>query len=294
MSKRSISKLAEEWGVEPKDVVAAAEQLGMRGKRPASTVSDDDAARIQQSLRASRPAQVRLGTERVVAERMVTQRERGLDGLVTAREQTTETRLQANVIRRRTAREVVRREELPGAPDGGVEAGVPPALDFDDAIPPPLDVPPPLDAPASLDVPPYADTVPPAAEVVAESVTASAPLAMPAVEPPPAPAPVAKAPTLPARVRPGTVVVHGTAPAPPAARGSRKCVGRRSSGASIFARRSPLRGRPRGVHRPRAVPPPHRVRLPPTPRSARARRSSRRTTSPSCRNATSAAAASVR
>jgi hypothetical protein len=49
---------------------------------------------------------------------MVTQREQGLDRLVTAREQTTETRLQANVIRRRTAREVVKREELPGAPDG--------------------------------------------------------------------------------------------------------------------------------------------------------------------------------
>src|SRR5262245_34325550 len=154
MSKR-ISELAKEWGVQPKDVVTAADGLGIKNRRPSSTLTEDEVTRLRQALGLSpRPAQVTLGTERVVAERMVTQRERGLDGLVTAREQTTETRLQANVIRRRTAREVVRREELPGAPDGDMVSSVPPALDFDDAIPPPLDVPPPLEVTPALDMPP--------------------------------------------------------------------------------------------------------------------------------------------
>ena len=108
MSKR-IHELAKECGVQPKDVVAAAEQLGMKGRRSQSTVTDDETGRLKQALGLSpRPAQVTVGAERVVAERMVTQREGGIDRLVTAREQTTETRLQANVIRRRVAREVVR------------------------------------------------------------------------------------------------------------------------------------------------------------------------------------------
>ena len=141
MSKR-IHELAKDWGVQPKDVLAAAEQLGMKGKRSQSAITDEETARLRQALGLSpRAAQVTLGTERVVAERLVTQRELGVDRLVTAREQTTETRLQANVIRRRTAREVVKREELPGVPDGDV-ASVPPSLDFDDSIPPSLDVPP--------------------------------------------------------------------------------------------------------------------------------------------------------
>jgi translation initiation factor IF-2 len=208
MSKR-IHELAKEWGVQPKDVVTAAEQLGMKGKRSQSTLTDDEVARLRQALGlAPRPAQVTLGTERVVAERMVTQRELGVERLVTAREQTTETRLQANVIRRRTAREVVRREELPGTPDGDVVSSVPPALDFDDAIPPPLDVPPPLDMPPALDV------APPPTEAPAVQKPAP-PIDVPPVEaaPPPSPRPAAKAPAAPG-ARPGTtVVVRGTAPA---------------------------------------------------------------------------------
>src|SRR5206468_3719083 len=51
---------------------------------------------------------------------------------------TTETRLRANVIRRRTAREVLKREELPPAPPEGDGASeVPPSLDFEAEVPPP-------------------------------------------------------------------------------------------------------------------------------------------------------------
>ena len=217
MSKR-IHELAKEWGVQPKDVIAAADQLGMKGKRSQSTVTDDEVARLRQALGLSgRPAQVTVGAERVVAERMVTQRELGVERLVTAREQTTETRLQANVIRRRTAREVVKREELPGVPDDDSGSTVPPGLDFDDAIPPPLDLPPPMDLPPPVDEAPEVDVV---ADAPAGPVATppDAPIvAAPIAEPPvvkEAPAPiVAKAP---ARSGP-TVVVRGTSPGASAA-----------------------------------------------------------------------------
>ena len=79
MSKR-IHELAKDWGVQPKDVLAAAEQLGMKGKRSQSAITEDETARLRQALGLSpRAAQVTLGTERVVAERLVTQRELGVD-----------------------------------------------------------------------------------------------------------------------------------------------------------------------------------------------------------------------
>jgi translation initiation factor IF-2 len=211
VTAKRINEVAKEWGVQPKDIVTAAEQLGMKGKRSQSALTDDEIARLRQALGLSRPAQVTLGTERVVAERMVTQRELGVERLVTAREQTTETRLQANVIRRRTAREVVRREELPGAPDGDVAGSVPPALDFDDAIPPPLDMPPP-----PIDLPPSLDAAPPAPEPASPAVAphVASPAALEVEAPPVASARAAKAPATAAKAP--TVVVRGTAPAPAA------------------------------------------------------------------------------
>src|SRR6185369_9339932 len=156
--------------------LAAAEHLGMKGRRSQSTVTDDETVRLRQQLGLTpRPAQVTVGAERVVAERMVTQREMGVDRLVTAREQTTETRLQANVIRRRTAREVVKREELPGAPDGDAVPQVPPSLDLAPSVD--LDVPP---APVDHDVAPA-----PAEKVVAP---APRPAPTPVVEEAPPPA----------------------------------------------------------------------------------------------------------
>ena len=212
MSKR-IHELAKEWGVQPKDVIAAAEQLGLKGKRSQSTVTDDEVARLRQALGLSgRPAQATVGAERVVAERMVTQRELGVERLVTAREQTTETRLQANVIRRRTAREVVKREELPGMPEGDTGSSVPPGLDFDDTIPPPLDIPPPMDLPPQVHEAPGIGVV-----ADAPVVEPTAPVVTPPSNPEPSPvmevsAPVAaKTPAAPARGG-ATVVVRGSSP----------------------------------------------------------------------------------
>jgi translation initiation factor IF-2 len=137
MSKR-IHELAKEWGQNPKDLLAVAERVGLRGKRSQSSLTEDEVARLREGVGfAQRPA-VTVGSERVVAERVVTQRDSDADQLVTAIEQTTETRLRANVIRRRTAREVLKREELPPAvPEAEpAPAEIPPSLDFEPDIPP--------------------------------------------------------------------------------------------------------------------------------------------------------------
>ena len=108
MSKR-IHELAKEWAVPPKDLLTAVEKAGVRGKKSQSSLTDDEVQRVKETLGlAPRPAEP-VGTERIVAERVVTERDSTAEQLVTAREQTTETRLRAGVIRRRTAREVLKR-----------------------------------------------------------------------------------------------------------------------------------------------------------------------------------------
>src|SRR5213593_4296426 len=133
-SAKRIHELARDWNVQPKDLLAAAERIGVRGKRSQSSLTDEEVQRVHEALGlATRPSVV-LGSERVVSERVVT--EANADQVVTAREQTTETRLRANVIRRRTAREVLKREDI----QTPVPATIPP-----DDVPPSLeeaDVPP--------------------------------------------------------------------------------------------------------------------------------------------------------
>src|SRR5437773_9279210 len=92
MSRR-IHELAREWGVQPKDLLATLEKVGIRGKRSQSSLADDEVQRVHDVLGLGARPRVVVGTERVVAERVVTERDAGGDHLVTAREQTTETRL---------------------------------------------------------------------------------------------------------------------------------------------------------------------------------------------------------
>src|SRR5262245_50656762 len=207
MSKR-IHELATEWNVLPKDLIAGLEKVGIRGKRSQSSLSDDEVQRAREALGLVARPTVALGTERVVSERVVTEREAG-DQIVTAREQTTETRLRANVIRRRTAREVLKREEAPAATDG--ESGeVPPALDFDaGAVPPSLpEVPPPAEPEISAVPPPPREPLPGARPV---------PERRPEPEPEhaePAPAtPVAAAPAATAAAAPQVAARPTSAPA---------------------------------------------------------------------------------
>src|SRR5690242_16411224 len=134
MSKR-IHELAKEWAVQPKDLVAGLEKVGIRGKRSQSSLTDEEVQRAREALGLAARPTVAVGTERVVSERVVTERDAG-DHIVTAREQTTETRLRSNVIRRRTAREVLKREEAPPpSPADDADGDVPPSLDFDAEVP---------------------------------------------------------------------------------------------------------------------------------------------------------------
>ncbi|MCW5891891.1 MAG: translation initiation factor IF-2 [bacterium] len=238
MSKR-IHELAKEWGTTPKDLIAAAERLGVRGKRSQSSITEEEEARLKDGLGLGPRPQVALGHERVVSERVVTQRETGGDQIVTAIEQTTETRLRSNVIRRRTAREVVKREEAPPQlPADMAPADVPPSLDFEesDVLPPPssdipppvVDIPepppmaaepsvsleeaPPLPTEAEVQPEPVVETPP-----VVEVAPAEEPQVQPQPTPPPPPPPAPALRTTPAQGAPAPASASAASTGRPAA-----------------------------------------------------------------------------
>src|SRR2546423_12767380 len=103
MSKR-IHELAKDWGVAPKDILARAEKLGLRGKRSQSSLTDEEAERLKDDLGLSPRPAVPRGTGRVVSERVVTERDSGAHQLLTVRGETTETRLPSHRTPRRTSR----------------------------------------------------------------------------------------------------------------------------------------------------------------------------------------------
>jgi hypothetical protein len=49
MPKR-IHELARDWGIQPKDLVAKLEELGVRGKRSQSSLTDDEVTRLETRL----------------------------------------------------------------------------------------------------------------------------------------------------------------------------------------------------------------------------------------------------
>jgi translation initiation factor IF-2 len=215
MSKR-IHELAKDWGVPPKDLLAATEKAGFGRKRSQSSLTDDEAHKVKEALGLTPLPEVPVGAERVVAERVVTERDFGGDQMVTAREQTTETRLRPNVIRRRTAREVLSREEIPQSTpeDASGLSEVPPSLEPEAEVPPPTapEPPPapPLEAaPSSAEEPaPEAPVAPPEAPVGTTAPEA------PAAEAPP-PQPVQAAPALDAGARPAPRREATPGPPPP-------------------------------------------------------------------------------
>jgi translation initiation factor IF-2 len=160
-----VHELAKEWGVASKEVVARLERIGIRGKKTQSSLSAEELARVKSELGAVQKPTVTVGTEEVVGERVVTERDEDQEELVTAREQTTESRVKSNLIRRRTRRvEVLKREELPPM--------VPLVADEALQVPPPL---PPEGLP-SIPPPPVGETtLPPAMpETMAEPPRGSA------------------------------------------------------------------------------------------------------------------------
>ena len=184
-SRKRISELAKEWGVEAKEVVARLDKLGLKGRKAQSSLTDEEAVRVQEELGLIAKPTINVGGERVVEEEGQTVVER---------------RVRANVIRRRTTRH---EDELGGAPPPFVpmpsqdgEPFVPPGLAelrtdsiAEPAILPPLPPTPPV-------APPPIEVAPPAPEPEPVEVAAPAAPAKPA-EPetlPEAPAVVAAPP----------------------------------------------------------------------------------------------------
>src|SRR5207244_3671194 len=130
--------------------------------------------------------------------------------------QTTETRVVANVIRRRTAREVLKSEDLPPpSSTDSASSEVPPALDLEASVPPSLAEVPPARRERARPV----EEPPPAAAAPPPAAAAPAPAAEQPLPPPPAAAPEPAAPSassaVPAgRPRPARQV-PGPVPAPP-------------------------------------------------------------------------------
>jgi hypothetical protein len=91
--KKRIHDLAKEWDIPPKDLLARLDRLGIRNQKAQSTLNDDQVARVRDALGLREKGSVAIGAERVVAERVVTQKDSSEDQLVTSREQVVENRV---------------------------------------------------------------------------------------------------------------------------------------------------------------------------------------------------------
>ncbi len=188
-----VHELATDWGVPSKEVVTRLERIGIRGKKSQSSLTEEELARIRSELGMVERRNIVLGTQRIVAERVRTDRDEEHEELVTSREQTVDSRIATNVIRRRTQRvEVLKRETLPPIVPGAVDQAlqVPPP-------PPPLGMPPLVDVgiPAAAPVP----AAPPeqaAPDVVAANETPVAAESSMAAAPAPPPAAPAAGPSV--------------------------------------------------------------------------------------------------
>ncbi|MEE9186311.1 MAG: translation initiation factor IF-2 [Candidatus Binatia bacterium] len=139
MGKVRVHQLAKEMGIEPKELIARLDKMGVRGKKAQSSLEDREVSNIRTALGAAVKPQVVVGEEKVVADRMVAEENQAL-GEIQTHEKVVERRVRTNVIRRRTSRE----EVVPQAPPPTVER---PAVMSEEAVQPvsPPVVPPPLE-----------------------------------------------------------------------------------------------------------------------------------------------------
>lgn len=142
MVKTRVHTLAKDLGVEPKDLVAQLEKIGIRGKKVQNSLEDEEVARVRAAFAALVKPQVTIGEEKVVADRVVTAEDQSM-GEIQAREKVVERRIQANVIRRRTSRvEVISQKpptKIEPPPTPPIEEEPPPP-EISPEIPPPVEV----------------------------------------------------------------------------------------------------------------------------------------------------------
>ncbi|MFQ5917960.1 MAG: translation initiation factor IF-2 N-terminal domain-containing protein, partial [Candidatus Binatia bacterium] len=128
MGKVRVHQLAKELGIEPKELVARLEKIGVRGKKAQSSLEDREVSTIRAALGATEKPQVVVGEEKVVADRMVPEEDQTL-GEIQTHEKVVQRRVRTNVIRRRTSREGV----VPQAQPPTVE---PPRVSAEEAVHP--------------------------------------------------------------------------------------------------------------------------------------------------------------
>jgi translation initiation factor IF-2 len=90
MSRKRVHELAKEWSVDPKDLVAKLEKVGIHNKRAQSSLTEDEIERVKAELAIEERPAVAVGDEHVT---------KGTEGQTVV-----ERRVKTNVIRRRTTR----------------------------------------------------------------------------------------------------------------------------------------------------------------------------------------------
>lgn len=160
MPRKRIHELAKEWGLETRQLIAKLELAGMKGKKPQSTLTDDELTLVRAGEAPQPTPDLVLGEEKLVAERVVTEVDQN-EHLVTSREEVRESRIKPNVIRRRTKRIEVHEEAAPPAepvftaPSLDESFTAPPPIAFDLPDPVPTDLPqPPTVFPSASQEPP--------------------------------------------------------------------------------------------------------------------------------------------
>jgi translation initiation factor IF-2 len=186
MSRR-VHELAKEWNVEPKDLTARLEKIGLRNKRAQSSLSDEEVQRAAEELGFVEKPQVTIGGERVVV---------GETGAAVV-----ERRVGTKVIRRRAAATESDNDLIEPLESIGVQGDVLQAFAGHEPLIEPYEVPPPLPPmPETLVEEPEPEPVhvepAPAAPVAEASAEAVSPT--PATPSAPAAPPVAARPAAPA------------------------------------------------------------------------------------------------
>ena len=116
MAKIKVNVLAKELGLEVKDLIAQLEKLGIKGKKAQNALEDEEVVRIKAALAGPVKAQVVVGEEKVVADRVFTTEDENI-GEIQAHEKIVERRVRTNVIRRRTSRTEVVTQPPPPKPE---------------------------------------------------------------------------------------------------------------------------------------------------------------------------------
>jgi translation initiation factor IF-2 len=184
---RKVQELAKEWGIEPKELSARLERIGLRNRRAQSSLTDEEVQRVVTELGLGERPQVTIGGERMVT---------GDTG-----QQLVERRVGTKVIRRRAAAAPSSDTDgglLEPLESIGAQNDVLQAFSAPEPISEPFEVPPPL--------PPLPDPVEVPGE---EPLRVEAPTVAPA--PPPSPPPAAASAPAPTSTR-----AAAAAPAPAA------------------------------------------------------------------------------